>query len=154
MIRLVFADAMTAIKLVEIGRAAFDGNEYPWNVFDYMIHGNAPGALILADWAVQNGFISIQRAADEAEILNIATVPAARGKGLAKALLAEGERISASTGATRMFLEVAADNDGARRLYERAGYVQVGERRAYYKRPNMTRMDALILAKDLTSPTG
>ena len=149
MIRLVFPDALSAMRLVDIGRAAFDGQDYPWNVFDYLIRGSLPGALLLADLGLDQGFISLQRAADEAEILNIATVPAARGRGLARALLTEGERLCAASGARRIFLEVAADNQRARRLYERAGYAQVGERRAYYKRPDGNRMDALILAKDL-----
>jgi ribosomal-protein-alanine N-acetyltransferase len=114
-----------------------------------MLRGTMPGALLLADMGVEQGFISLQRAADDAEILNIATVPSARGRGLARALLAEGERLCRDAGARRMFLEVAVDNDPALRLYERAGYARVGERRAYYKRRDGTRTDALILAKDL-----
>lgn len=154
MIRLVFPDALSAMRLVDIGRAASDGHEYPWNVFDYIIRGALPGAILLADIRIEYGFISLQCAADEAEILNIATIPAARGKGLARALLAEGERLCQVAGARRMFLEVAADNDPAQRLYDRAGYGRVGQRSAYYKRPDGTRMDALILAKDLPTAPG
>ena len=150
MIRLVFPDPLTAIRLVDIGRAAFDGREHAWNVFDYILRGAMPGALLLADIGVERGFISLQCAADEAEILNIATVPAARGKGLARALLAEGERLCQESGARRMFLEVAVDNDPALRLYQGAGYAEVGGRKAYYKRPDGSWADALILAKDLS----
>lgn len=154
MIRLVFPDALSAMSLVDIGRAAFDGQEYPWNVFDYIVRGSLPGAVMLADIGIEYGFISLQCAADEAEILNIATVPAARGKGLARALLAEGERLCHAAGARRMFLEVASDNEPAHRLYGRAGYARVGERQGYYKRPDGSRMDALILARDLPAGPG
>lgn len=149
MIRLVLPDVLDAMRLVDIGRAAADGGDYPWNVFDYIVRGALPGAMVLADLAVRQGFISLQCAADEAEILNIATVPPARRRGLGRALLAEGERLSHQAGATRIFLEVASDNAPALRLYEGAGYEQVGERRAYYKRPDGSRMDAFVLVKSL-----
>ena len=154
MIRLVLPDVLDAMRLVDIGRAAADHGDYPWNVFDYITRGALPGAIVLADVAVQFGFISLQCAADESEILNIATIPAARGRGLGQLLLSEGERLSAQNGARRIFLEVAADNAPALRLYEKARYTQVGERKAYYKRPDGSRMDAFVLAKDLAPPSG
>jgi ribosomal-protein-alanine N-acetyltransferase len=43
-------------------------------------------------------------------------------------------------------LEVRADNPGARHLYERTGFVQVGIRRAYYQ-PSGT--DAVLMVLDL-----
>ncbi len=154
MIRLIFTDVFDAMRLVQIGRAAAHGGDYPWNVFDYIVRGAMPGALLSADSRVEFGFISLQCAADEAEILNIATAPAARRQGLGRALLTEGERLVRERGVGRIFLEVAADNLPAQGLYGRFGYAQVGERKAYYKRPDGSRMDALVLAKDLGAVDG
>ena len=56
---------------------------------------------------------------------------------------------AAANGVVRMFLEVALDNIPARQLYARAGYSLVGRRKGYYRRPDGSRMDALILFKSL-----
>ncbi len=45
-------------------------------------------------------------------------------------------------------LEVAITNQGARQLYERLGFCEVGRRPAYYRRDGKA-VDALILARDL-----
>ena len=54
-------------------------------------------------------------------------------------------------GAVRLFLEVAEDNVAARALYERAGFGQIGRRKAYYAAPDGGRTDALVLALDLAA---
>ena len=60
--------------------------------------------------------------ADEAEILTVGVVPAARRRGIARrllaALLAEAAR---ARRAPRCFLEVRVDNDAARALYAQRG---------------------------------
>jgi ribosomal protein S18 acetylase RimI-like enzyme len=53
-----------------------------------------------------------------------------------------------------MTLEVAIDNNAARRLYSSAGFVTVGHRRSYYSRSQGPRTDALILACDLSGRSG
>jgi len=52
----------------------------------------------------------------------IALDPAAEGRGIAQALLAEAEVGARASGALTMTLHVFAVNERARRLYERAGY--------------------------------
>jgi ribosomal protein S18 acetylase RimI-like enzyme len=52
----------------------------------------------------------------------IALEPAAEGRGIAQALLAEAEASARARGALTMTLHVFAVNERARRLYERAGY--------------------------------
>lgn len=51
------------------------------------------------------------------------TEPAQRGRGLMRALLAEGLDWAASRGATTVYLQVWSDNEPALRLYERLGFV-------------------------------
>ena len=84
-------------------------------------------------------------AAGESELLTIAVRPAARRGGTGTALLAAYEREARNRGAETLFLEVAEDNAPARALYARAGWSEVGRRRAYY-----AGTDALVLSKGLT----
>lgn len=91
------------------------------------------------------GLVLARNAADEAELLTLAVVPAARragrGAALLRAALAEAQR----RGAAAMFLEVGSRNAAARSLYARAGFLQVGQRRGYYSDGD----DALVLRHDL-----
>ncbi|UXX85017.1 GNAT family N-acetyltransferase [Roseovarius pelagicus] len=87
--------------------------------------------------------------ADEAELLTLATLPAERRQGAARRILAALETDLRDRGAVRQFLEVAEDNMAARALYASCDYVETGRRGAYYRRPDDTRIDALILTKPL-----
>lgn len=87
--------------------------------------------------------------ADEAELLTIATDPAHRRSGLARATLAAFHAAAITRGATTAILEVAADNAPARALYAGAGYAQTGLRRGYYRSPAGTAIDALLLSRSL-----
>lgn len=88
--------------------------------------------------------------AGEAEILTVAVAPYGRRQGYG-ARLVQGAQIAAEElGAEVMFLEVAADNAAAIRLYEQAGFEQVGLRPAYYPRQDGSTADALVMRKALT----
>lgn len=95
------------------------------------------------------GFIIGQLAADEAEILSIGVAPDWQRTGLGK-MLVEGLIRAVRRGeAKRLFLEVAADNAGALRLYKSLNFTETGRRKAYYERANGPAADALIFALDL-----
>ena len=84
---------------------------------------------------------------DEREQLSLAVVPAHRRQGAATALIdAVVERVR-SDGVTRLFLEVAEDNAGARRLYASFGFEPIGRRPGYYSRRNAPPVDAITLAR-------
>ncbi len=100
--------------------------------------GDAPCAFVLG-----------RVAADEAEIIAVGTHPGTRRRGLATWLIDAAGAHAARRGARTLFLEVAADNAPARRLYATFGCVQVGYRPDYYQRGNSRRADALILGKNL-----
>ena len=70
-----------------------------------------------------------------ADLLTIATVPAARGRGLASRMLAELVGTARRTGCTDVLLEVRQSNESAQRLYARHGFVPIGRRRRYYQAP-------------------
>lgn len=83
----------------------------------------------------------------EAELLTLATDPAARRQGLARDLMARFEVVARARGARTLFLEVAEDNTAARALYAACGYVQTGRRPGYYTRVGVAPVAALILCK-------
>lgn len=95
------------------------------------------------------GFILGQLAADEAEILTVGVAPGWQQLGLGRRLVDGLARAVKRAEARRLFLEVAADNEAALALYRAAGFKDQGRRKAYYKRPDGTSADALMLALDL-----
>jgi ribosomal-protein-alanine N-acetyltransferase len=96
-----------------------------------------------------HGFILSRLAAGEAEILSVAVASARRGRGLARALLNLHLRRLAGLGARSVFLEVDEDNEPARRLYNRAGFREVGRRPGYYAEGRERPATALVLRRDL-----
>lgn len=78
----------------------------------------------------------------EWELENIAVLPEFRRRGLGRELLAVLLAQARLHGAARILLEVRESNRAAIRLYEAAGFQQLGRRRAYYHSPIE---DALIL---------
>jgi len=96
-----------------------------------------------------HGFILSRLAGGEAEILSVAVASARRGRGLARALLNLHLRRLAGLGANAVFLEVDEDNEPARRLYQRAGFREVGRRPGYYQQGRDHAATALVLRRDL-----
>ncbi len=94
------------------------------------------------------GFVISRLAAGEAEILSIAVAAARRGRGLARRLIELHLRRLAGLGCRTVFLEVDEDNQPARRLYRRAGFLEVGRREAYYSK-DAGPSAALVLRRDL-----
>jgi [ribosomal protein S18]-alanine N-acetyltransferase len=110
---------------------------------------------VIADAAIESrsrrmaGFVLSRSAADEAEILTIAVAPAFRRKGMAGALLGAHIGRLGGLGVRRLFLEVDGENQAALTLYAGFGFRQVGERKAYYTRPDASGANALILRREL-----
>jgi Acetyltransferases len=91
------------------------------------------------------GFVLGRVAADEAEILTLAVLPAARRRGYGRALLQEAMGVAQFWGAAHLFLEVGDGNMPARALYTAAGLEIIGRRRGYYRIAGAATTDALIL---------
>ncbi|WP_291843833.1 GNAT family N-acetyltransferase [Maricaulis sp.] len=117
----------------------------PWSAADIASLLNLPGCLALAcrEGRDYQAMAMFRSAADEAELLTLATDPACRRQGLAEKVLAFGEARLLNQGVVRVFLEVSEHNPGARVLYQRAGYDEIARRRAYYR----DGADALVLEK-------
>ena len=83
------------------------------------------------------------------EVKRMFTAPSARGRGVARALLAELERTAAAAGHTRVVLETGLAQPEAMTLYASAGYDPIDGFGHYAGRP-LSR----AFGKDLTVPVG
>lgn len=141
---------MTAARLARIHAASFS-TPRPWSEAELAGFLSDPYCdLIDGD----GGFALIRSIAGEAELLTIAVEPDQRRKGRGKAILLQAMDRARMRGAGQMFLEVAADNPSAIRLYVAAGFAQTGQRPQYYRKPDGTRIDALIMALPLQASSG
>jgi ribosomal-protein-alanine N-acetyltransferase len=98
--------------------------------------------------AVPQGLILDLFQAEGAEILTLCVAPAARRQGIARLLLEDLFRRALLLGARSISLEVAADNQPARQLYEAIGFTPAGHRSGYYRRGRST-VDALLFRRSL-----
>lgn len=99
---------------------------------------------------VPAGFALGRVAADESEILSIGVSAPFQRRGIGRRLVEGLTRAVKASGASSLFLEVAADNQSACGLYSSLGFTEVGRRPGYYKRREGTAVDALTLSRDLT----
>lgn len=95
------------------------------------------------------GLILLRVAADEAEILTIGVAPERRRCGGAARLLERAMAQCAARGARVVFLDVADDNEPARRLYTREGFLEIGARPSYYARGAAPAVAARIMSRGL-----
>ena len=89
------------------------------------------------------GYVGIYCTLDEGEITNVAVPPAARRRGIARALLTELKQQLACRNVARIVLEVRVSNEPAIRLYEQMGFSVLGVRKNFYEKPTE---DAYIMA--------
>lgn len=124
-----------------------------WETVAYrtMLTDPSKGQLLVAEQeGTVAGFVCIRVVGEEAEVLNLAVLPAARCQGVGAQLLHAGLERASESGAHRVFLEVRDSNAAALRLYERFGFRRVGSRPGYYQNPPA---DAVMLARPLRQPT-
>ncbi len=121
----------------------------PWSAPEIAALVNAPTTLAFVD-ATQRGFALLQSIPPEAEILTICVAPDMRRQGVAAALMQDVFGACKARGIDRVFLDVAADNSAAIALYARLGFDTIGRRKAYYKRKDGPRQDAVIMQRAVT----
>lgn len=94
---------------------------------------------LVAGWA---GFAS---AGGQGDVLTIGVRPEMQGRGLGAKLLTALLDEAVARGCGEVFLDVRADNDRARRLYERFGFTPVGVRKRYYQPSGV---DAIVMMRE------
>lgn len=79
------------------------------------------------------GYGGVDLGGEVADIMTMAVAPSAQGQGLGRQLLEELVARAVADHAAYLMLEVRADNDAARKLYESRGFETLTVRRRYYQ---------------------
>lgn len=120
----------------------------PWSegaVSDFLSY-NYNGALIcLADGAFA-GYVTYTALCGEVQIANVATVPVFRRNGIGSLLIQHLVCVAKETENEVITLEVRQKNEPAIALYEKHGFVTVGVRKNFYRKPDD---NALLMNLDL-----
>ena len=144
-IRPAAAADLDAVHAIEVASFAD-----PWRregFRDLMLGGAGRLVVAEADDGVV-GFAVSYHAADEAEIANVAVAPAARRRGIGRALVDAVIAAAEAGGKRQVFLEVRASNAAAQALYAARGFAPVGRRAAYYRQPVE---DAVVMRLDVVA---
>ena len=86
------------------------------------------------------GFLALSVVMDEIEITNIAVAKAYQSQGIASLLLKQLTELDG-----KIFLEVRASNEQARKLYEKFEFEVYYQRKAYYQNPQE---DAILMKRE------
>ncbi|MGD9556950.1 MAG: GNAT family N-acetyltransferase [Mangrovibacterium sp.] len=126
------SDLENILRLEEI---CFAGESFSRGQLRYLIGRAKADFIIAGSENTISAFIVLLRRRNtrNLRIYSIAVSPEERGKGLARALLAEAEKNARSTGKQYINLEVGETNQDAIRLYLRSGFEVFGERASYYR---------------------
>ena len=132
--------------VLEIERASFGD---PWNRSAFVdLVGDPRVAFLIADAGVAvRGYVVALFVLDEGEIGNLAVARSARRRGIGALLLDGAIQAVRASDVDTLYLEVRDSNAAARALYASRGFVEVGRRREYYRKP---KEDALVLRLDLS----
>jgi [ribosomal protein S18]-alanine N-acetyltransferase len=135
------AESGDLARVVEIERASFSD---PWSMtaFRSALEEERLNFHVATCGGPPIGYAVSWCVVDEAELANLAVLPAMRGKRVGAALLDRAMSDARLAGCTVMHLEVRESNAPARALYESRGFGMVGRRKHYYRQPVE---DALIL---------
>lgn len=123
---------------------------FPWthgNFLDAVKSGYLARVARLGETVV--GFYIAQFIDDLAHLLLIAVAPAMQRRGAGHQLLQHFEAEACRQQARALTLEVRVSNQAAVNFYKNRGFVQTGVRKQYYRTPDGSREDALILDKPL-----
>ena len=94
------------------------------------------------------GYLGMWFIIDECHVTNIAVKSKYRRKGIATKLIKEMFKLCKEQCISYAFLEVRISNLSAQKLYERFGFKSEGIRKEYYKNPDGSYEDALLMTKE------
>jgi ribosomal-protein-alanine N-acetyltransferase len=107
--------------------------------------GGSRHYVLAEDDGVLAGWAGLAAVGGQGDVLTIGVRPERQGRGVGSALLTALLDEAAVRDCTEVFLDVRADNDRARRLYERFGFTAVGVRKRYYQPSGV---DAIVMVRD------
>ena len=119
----------------------------PWSVesLELMLGEQAMGLVALEDGRVL-GYVGMICVLDEGQIINVATHPDSRRRGVGRALMIAIEQSAKERGIVFLSLEVRESNTAARSLYSLLGWVECGIRKNFYSKPTE---NACIMTKSI-----
>lgn len=133
--------------VMQIERHAY---RYHWSEQNFLDCLNAPFvSMVLKSEQILLAYYVLLLVAPEAQLLNIAVAPQCWGRGIGTEMLAMAMRQSRLAYAKVMLLEVRQSNARAQRLYQSAGFENIGTRRNYYRVTEVAREDALVMQAKL-----
>jgi ribosomal-protein-alanine N-acetyltransferase len=122
----------------------------PWSASQYKEEFSSPTRhFVVAIDSEQNiiGYAGVfAPGGAEADVLTVGVIPAQRGKGIARQLMAMITDWATAQGSIAMMLEVKVDNSEAIGLYESLGYSKLNIRKDYFG----AGLDALVMRLDLS----
>jgi ribosomal-protein-alanine N-acetyltransferase len=139
MIREAGPGEVEALRAIEL--ACFGPDAWSEGIVRSTIEGARH--TVLVDDLEAYGALSV--AGDVADLDRIAVLPSRRRQGVARRLLDALCDAARAQGATRVLLEVAADNIAALAFYEAYGFVVISRRAGYYRRG----VDAIVMQLEL-----
>ena len=139
--------AWTEKDIEEIARLEKVCFSDPWTMDAFVSSFHSPfisGYVARVDGRLV-GYAVVSVVFEEAELLNVATDPAFRGRGVGSALVDSFILDAKRLGALKAFLEVRVSNAAAMRLYRKFAFKDCYVRKKYYEDGE----DALVMARDL-----
>ncbi len=144
-------DSNSSVLCRDIGVIEKECFSVPWTSrsIESQVFTEASINAVIRDDKAENkpvGFICGQSVSDECELYRIAVLPEYRHQRIATQLMEYFINKCKSNGIKCIFLEVRCDNEPAKYLYEKHGFIKVGRRKNYYTEPVC---DALIYKAEL-----
>jgi len=132
-IRSAMVDDLDA--LIALERAAFTTDHLSPRQYRQHLHSTSATVLAAVDAGglLGKAVVFYRAGSDIARLYSIAVAERARGRGVAKSLLAAVEATARDRACARLRLEVRKDNAAAIALYERLGFQRFGEKPGFYE---------------------
>lgn len=141
------ADAADLSSITSLEQKCFNEESFSRRQLRYLITKAKADFLVSLEAGEITAYIVLlkRKTSRAMRIYSVAVSPVHRGKGLARLLIAEAEKLARLHGIHYLTLEVSEINHEAIGLYRSAGFEVCGERPAYYKNGSK----ALLMRKNL-----
>jgi len=109
----------------------------PWSEILFMNEIFKPRSLPKAGMIGEKlvGYICANYLLEEGHILNVTVHSDFRKQGIASRLVQYMIKLLRKEGCRTIFLEVRISNEAALRMYQKAGFIEIAKRKAYYTLP-------------------
>ncbi|MDC7717253.1 ribosomal protein S18-alanine N-acetyltransferase [Vogesella sp. DC21W] len=134
-----------------LARSEADSTPHAWSAGMYAgsLESEHDTVWLMLQDDILLGAAVLMQVLDEAHLQNFFINAKQQGRGLGGQLLRHVLLQARQQGAGSVFLEVRASNRVALQLYQRAGFIQYSTRKAYYRHPDGSREDAILMKADL-----